>query len=156
MQKFKMNISLVAIPALILCAHPAAAQSDWNEIPLEDGTFGEIDGEYRHDVIDIPLEPGGELEYKLALEEGAAITYEWNVLEIDDPEALYAEFHGHTERVGGEPGQLMFYRKATGASERGYLIAPFTGIHGWYLVNSSEKPIVVRLDVAGFHELVEQ
>jgi hypothetical protein len=36
------------------------------------------------------------------------------------------------------------------------LTAPFTGIHGWYLRNDADEPIVVRLKVAGFYELVPQ
>ena len=136
-------------------AEPAPPQ-DWIEVPLGEGTFREYAEGYRTDVIDIPLEPYGELEYKLELREGGAVVYEWNVLEIEDPELLYAEFHGHTERVGNEPGTLMFYRKATGGAESGLLVAPFTGIHGWYLVNGSGEPIVVRLNVSGFYELVEQ
>jgi hypothetical protein len=50
-------------------------------------------------------------------------------------------------------GDLMFYRKAFGTTERGVLVAPFSGIHGWYLRNDGEEPIVVRLKVAGFYEL---
>jgi len=44
----------------------------------------------------------------------------------------------------------------TGDSEPGTLAAPFTGIHGWYLRNDAEAPIVVRLKVAGFHELLHE
>ena len=153
-----MKCKLLTVSTLFFAAPMlgAFAQSDWNELPLEVGTFREFTGEYRQDVIDIPLRAGGELEYKLWLEEGDAIIYEWNVVEIDDPNALYAEFHGHTEAEPGEPGDLMFYRRAHGGSEQGMLVAPFTGIHGWYLVNGSDAPIVVRLEVAGFYSLVEQ
>lgn len=138
------------------CAAVAAlAQVDWNEIPLTDGTFAEHVGQFRSDTIDIPLGPHGELEYKLAIEAGEGIVYEWNVQGLEDPNLLYAEFHGHTEPVDNA-GDLMFYRKAEGGSERGSLVAPFSGIHGWYLVNGSDTPIVVRLEVAGFYELVPQ
>lgn len=131
------------------------AQVDWNEIPPAEGTFNEHEGEFRTDTIDIPLAPGSELEYKLGIEAGNGIVYEWNVLEIERPELLYSEFHGHTEPVNNV-GDLMFYRKAEGGSERGSLVAPFSGIHGWYLVNGSDQPIVVRLEVAGFYELLPQ
>jgi hypothetical protein len=131
------------------------AQVDWNEIPLDDGTFREHVGEFRSDSIDIPLGPRGELEYKLGIEAGNGIVYEWNVLDIEDPELLYSEFHGHTEPVDNV-GDLMFYRKAEGGSERGSMVAPFSGIHGWYLVNGTDEPIVVRLEVAGFYELLAQ
>lgn len=133
---------------------PAIAQ-DWIEVPLSSGTFREYNEGYREDVIDIPLDAYGELEYKLAMQEGDSIVYSWEVVEMEEPELLYSEFHGHTERVGDAPGTLMYYRKASGGTESGSLVAPFTGIHGWYLLNDSEEPIVVRLEVAGFYDLVE-
>jgi hypothetical protein len=133
----------------------ASSQVNWNELPLADGVFREYTTDYRTDVIDIPLEPREELEYKLGLNEGDSIVYQWDAVDLEDPKALYAEFHGHTEPVNNV-GDLMFYRKATGATERGTLVAPFTGIHGWYLRNDTEEPIVVKLKVAGFYELLSQ
>jgi hypothetical protein len=133
----------------------ASSQVEWNELPLADGVFREYSTDYRTDVIDIPLEAFGELEYKLGLNEGDSIVYQWDAVELEDPDKLYAEFHGHTPPVNNV-GDLMFYRKATGASERGTLVAPFTGIHGWYLRNEGDEPIVVRLKVAGFYELLPQ
>lgn len=141
--------------AALLAAATAGAQVEWNELPLAEHIFQEHTGEFRSDTIDIPLGPNGELEYKLGIEAGETIVYEWNVVDMDDPNLLYSEFHGHTEPVDNV-GDLMFYRKAEGGSERGSLVAPFSGIHGWYLVNGSDAPIVVRLEVAGFYELLEQ
>ena len=128
--------------------------SPWNEIPMPPGTFHEQSATYRTDTIDIPLGAGGELEYKLELEQGAAIVYEWNALGLTVADELWSEFHGHTERVGDAQGDLMFYRNAAGASEKGSLIAPFSGIHGWYLRNDSDEDITVRLEVAGYYALV--
>jgi hypothetical protein len=133
----------------------ASSQVQWNEKPLVEGVFREYSADYRSDVIDIPLEPLGELEYKLGLNEGDSIVYQWDAVDLEKPELLYAEFHGHTPPVDNT-GDLMFYRKANGATERGVLVAPFTGIHGWYLRNEGEEPIVVRLKVAGFYELLEE
>ena len=133
----------------------ASSQVRWNEMPLPDGVFREYSADYRTDVIDIPLEAKGELEYKLGLNEGDSIVYQWDAVDLASPESLYAEFHGHTEPVGGQ-GDLMYYRKAAGATERGTLVAPFTGIHGWYLRNDGDAPVVVRLKVAGFYELLAQ
>jgi hypothetical protein len=31
------------------------------------------------------------------------------------------------------------------------LTAPFDGVHGWYLQNQSDHPVVVRLQLAGFY-----
>ena len=49
---------------------------------------------------------------------------------------------------------LVFYRKGTGGTENGSLIAPFDGIHGWYLKNDTDRPVVVRLTLAGFYEVI--
>ena len=132
-----------------------SSQVQWNELPLAEGVFREYSADYRSDIIDIPLEPLGELEYKLGLTEGDSIVYQWDAVDLENPQMLYAEFHGHTPPADNA-GDLMFYRKATGATERGTLVAPFTGIHGWYLRNDGEKPLVVRLKVAGFYELLPQ
>ena len=79
---------------------------------MPDGVFREYSADYRTDVIDIPLDAGGELEYKLGLNEGDSIVYQWDAVDLKDAEALYAEFHGHTEPVNNV-GDLMYYRKAT-------------------------------------------
>ena len=133
----------------------AAASSSWNELPLTPNTFADQASEYRVDAIDILLDSGGELEYKLNIEKGSAIVYEWNALNLTNPQELWSEFHGHTERVGDAQGDLMFYRTAFGNQEKGTLIAPFTGIHGWYLRNDSNESITIRLDVSGYYTLVE-
>jgi hypothetical protein len=146
------NAAIVFVAGLALAA-VASSQVEWNEMPLADGVFREYTTDYRTDAIDIPLGPLEELEYKLGLNEGDSIVYQWDAVDLKDPEKLYAEFHGHTPPVDNV-GDLMFYRKATGATERGTLVAPFTGIHGWYLRNDTEAPIVVRLKVAGFYELL--
>jgi hypothetical protein len=131
----------------------AVSQVKWNEIRLPAGVFRESASDFRTDVVEFPVEAGGELEYKLTLVKGASIVYQWHA-DIKDPKLLVTEFHGHTEPVKGA-GDLMYYRKATGATERGVLTAPFTGIHGWYIRNDSDKAVVVRLRVAGFYELVK-
>jgi hypothetical protein len=132
----------------------ALGQVEWNEKKLPQGVFREYSADFRTDVIEIPLEPRGELEYKLSVKRGESIVYQWDA-DIKDPKLLFSEFHGHTPPVKNA-GDLMFYRKAAGATERGVLTAPFTGIHGWYLRNDSDQAVVVRLKVAGFYELVAE
>ena len=146
--------ALVAIGGFAV-AGIASSQVQWNEMPLADGVFREYAADYRVDVIDIPLEVGGELEYKLGLNEGDSIVYQWDAVDLKDAEVLWSEFHGHTPPVNNV-GDLMFYRKEFGITERGSLVAPFTGIHGWYLRNDGDKPLVVRLKVAGFYERLDQ
>ena len=157
----KGKIGLVAGAAtglLLLTATPNAQDGgpEWIDVPLSENTYREHERAMRQDKIEIPLGAFDELEYKLGMEEGDAIVYSWRVEGIDDPEFLFAEFHGHTEPVPGEPGTVMFYRRAEGGTENGALTAPFSGIHGWFLQNRSTRAIVVHLEVAGFYELIDQ
>jgi len=33
-------------------------------------------------------------------------------------------------------------------------VAPFDGVHGWYWLNDSQQPVLLRLQIAGFYEPV--
>jgi hypothetical protein len=69
--------ALTAVSGLALVG-VASSQVQWNELPLAEGVFRECSADYRTGVIDIPLEPLGELEYKLGLNEGDSIVYQWD------------------------------------------------------------------------------
>jgi hypothetical protein len=129
--------------------------AQWNEIPAATGEAAlsrTYPAGYRTDVIDVPVQ--GELEYMVRMTAGDTMVYSWEVLSISNPQSFYTEFHGHTEAVPGQPGDLMFYEKAAGAKASGSLIAPWRGIHGWYWQNKSGTPVMVRLRMAGFYELI--
>ena len=114
---------------------------------------------FRSDTIEIPLRSGddrmrgNELEYKVRMAEGQTLIYEWEVLDIENPEEFYYDFHGHTV-VENEEMTVATYKQALGSSAAGSLIAPFDGVHGWYFQNQSVGPVVVRLRVSGFYELI--
>jgi hypothetical protein len=114
---------------------------------------------FRSDVIEIPLRSGddrmrgNELEYKVRMPEGSTLIYEWEVLDLENGQEFYYDFHGHTTVEGGEM-TVATYKQDVGASAAGSLIAPFEGVHGWYFQNQSVGPVVVRLKVSGFYELI--
>ena len=141
----------VLLPA---CGNDPEQPQDWIEVPLSDNTWWPADREFRQQRYEIVLDSFVGLEFKLGLKAGDFISYEWDA-DLSEPGLLLAEFHGHTERVGEEPGTVMFYARHTNATEKGTLTAPFDGIHGWYFKNSGLDTIVVRLRVAGFYEEVE-
>ena len=134
---------------------PPPASSDWIEVPLAENAFREHAVPFSRHTLDVTVDPGPGLEVNLGMETGASVVYAW---QVSSPEAavITSEFHGHTERVDGQPGTLMFYRKASGTGEAGSLIAPFDGVHAWYFRNDSTVPIVIRLQVAGFYELLSR
>ena len=139
--------SLTALFLAGTCAVAGAAE--WVDAPLSPETWWEQGAAWKTETYEIPLAAGMALEHMLRLNEGDMIVYNWTV-EMDEPGLLTAEFHGHTERTGDEPGTVMFYTQHKNGKEGGTLRAPFTGVHGWYLNNESEQDIVVRLEVAGY------
>jgi hypothetical protein len=110
---------------------------------------------YRSDMIDIPLPPDGELEYKVQMKPGDSLVYSWDVEGFENPEWFYYDFHGETwPRPDGEKAKIAEYEQKTGVKSSGSLIAPFQGVHGWYLQNQGGKPVTVHLRMSGFYQLV--
>jgi hypothetical protein len=111
------------------------------------------------DVIEIPLRAGGdstrgdELEYKVHMKKDATFIYEWSAADIPKPDEFYFDFHGHTVDAG-KAMTVATYRQATGTSANGALTAPFDGVHGWFFQNQSANPVVVRVKISGFYELI--
>jgi len=113
---------------------------------------------FRTDVVDIALPPDekNELEYKVKMKPGDTLVYSWSVTGDEaHPEWFYYDFHGETwPNPAGAKSTVMEYSQATGLQGNGALVAPFAGVHGWYVQNQSDKPLVVHLKLSGFYELV--
>lgn len=116
------------------------------------------DTPFRRDTVHITLHyPGAgpySLEYKVRMKRGATLVYAWRVLDPPSREPLYTEFHGHT--IGSpQTMKVQYYGKGKAAADSGALIAPFDGIHGWFVDNQVlDRPITVELKLAGFYELI--
>ena len=103
--------------------------------------------EYRTDTVKIPLGPDGEIEYKVAMKAGEAMVYSWSV----DHETVYYDFHGEPSN---DPKHAVRYREEQENTKgNGAFVAPFEGIHGWFWLNLSGKPIVITLKMSGFYQL---
>ncbi|MDD9894386.1 MAG: hypothetical protein VXW45_09095 [Pseudomonadota bacterium] len=126
---------------------------EWVEVPLGEDVFFQEELKFRSDTIEIPLFAGADLEYKLGMKLGNAVSYNWQAANLELPDDLLIEFHGHTIRESDAPGDVMFYKRHRTDSASGYLVAPFDGIHGWYFDNQSNGDIVITLNVSGFYEL---
>jgi hypothetical protein len=115
---------------------------------------------WRSDVIEIPLtsflggNEGSELEYKVRMKKDATLIYEWTVTGAQRRDDFHYDFHGHTTPPPGQQMTVATYRQAYGVHGQGALTAPFDGIQGWQFSNSSEKPVVVKIRLAGFYELI--
>lgn len=116
---------------------------------------------YRQDVVEIPL--GGfmtgadnsELEWKVRMPQGATLTYAWEAVGAERPDDVYFDQHGHTTPTQENVGMTVAkYREGSGLRQQGAVTAPFDGIHGWFFQNNGERPVVIRLRVSGFYELI--
>ena len=111
--------------------------------------------ELRTDTVSIPLAAAGDadgrndLEWKVRMQEGTTLVYSWSV--DGPPEEFYFDMHGETAST--PEVKVVTYQKGTGVASNGSIVAPFDGIHGWYLQNQAERPVVVRLKLSGFYQM---
>ena len=112
---------------------------------------------FRTDVIEIPLADGldvlgSELEYKVRMKEGDSLVYSWEV--AAPAEEFYYDMHSQSDP--NPDVKVMSFKADLGNKLSGSLIAPFSGLHGWYFQNQSIGAKTVRLHLAGFYTLVSR
>lgn len=136
-----------------------------DEIEVDTNTAGgplarEYETAPRTDVIEIPLTDflggakGSELEYKVAMKQGATLIYEWEAVGAKNPNDIGFDFHGHTTPEPGQEMTVASYKASRGLSQTGALTAPFDGIQGWQFSNFGDGAVVIRVKLTGFYELV--
>ncbi|MBV6323756.1 hypothetical protein [Duganella violaceipulchra] len=102
---------------------------------------------YRTDVMEIVLPPNKGLEVKTHLAKGATLIYSWKT---KNGEMVNQDFHGEPVDAGKDEFESFILSKGISES-RGSLIAPFTGVHGWYWKNLSGEPVTIVLQASGFY-----
>lgn len=102
---------------------------------------------YRVDTMEITLPPGRGLEVKTKLAKGATLIYSWKT---KGGEVLHHDFHGEPVNAKGDEFESFILENDVSES-RGSLIAPFSGVHGWYWKNKSQAPITLVLNASGFY-----
>lgn len=139
---------------------PAATAPTSAGIPVPKGSTVSAPGEvraltiaarqsvaYRADTQEVTLAPGKGLEVKTHLAKGAALIYSWKTT---NGELLNHDFHG--EPINAKNDEFESFIEEKGVSQSsGSLIAPFTGVHGWYWKNKTAAPVTVVLHVSGFY-----
>ncbi|MCW8886160.1 MAG: HupE/UreJ family protein [Motiliproteus sp.] len=102
------------------------------------------------ETIRLTLPARGEMEYKLYLEKGGSLGFNW---ETNGAE-LYYDFHG--EPAGDKTGSFQSYRTNSGSTDQGEIAAPFSGTHGWYWKNSQSSEVEITLNVRGDYQRLDQ
>jgi hypothetical protein len=101
--------------------------------------------EYRVDTREFTIEPGTGMEFKYELDKGASMLYSWKA-------SGFVDYDFHTEPEGKPSSESDSFDKGVAAQKRGAYTAPYNGIHGWYWENTSNRPVTVTLNTAGFYE----
>lgn len=118
---------------------PAPASS---ETPSEASVSGTNSVAARVDSIEVPLDPDQGAEVKVALREGAKVSYRWTV-----PAGLV----NHDTHGDGKGRSISYKKERQVAADSGVLTAAFEGKHGWFWRNRGSSPVVVKLRVEGEH-----
>lgn len=102
---------------------------------------------YRTDTREIVLAPGKGIEIKTRLAKGATLIYTWKT---KNGEKISHDFHGDPINAKGDEFESFIEEKGVSESTAS-LIAPFTGVHGWYWKNNGTTPVTVLLQASGFY-----
>lgn len=101
------------------------------------------------DTITITIDARDYTEYKLFLESGAVLDYQWQ----SDSADIFFDFHG--EPAGDTTGYFKSYAKNTNNQAGGSLTTSFAGTHGWYWKNSSAAPVTITLNIKGDYQRLD-
>jgi hypothetical protein len=102
----------------------------------------------RSEALSVTLEPGQQTEIKAILDAAQVIVYSWQA-----NGEVYTDFHGHEPSAGD--AFVRYEEQQSGHEGHGSLVAPFSGEHGWYWLNISEKPVTIKLTFTGYHNDVK-
>ena len=99
---------------------------------------------FKQETVKFTLAPKEGMEYKYRLEKGSSMLYSWNATS-----ELYWELHSEPE--GSPRGYAEFFDTNGGDRSNGVYNAPFSGIHGWWWENKSDRDVTITLSTAGFY-----
>jgi hypothetical protein len=98
---------------------------------------------YKTESTTFTLNPSQAFEYKYRLEKGLGMVYAWQA-------AAPIKFEFHSEPDDSSL-KVQSHEKGESDHEAGSLLAPYTGIHGWYWENPGQSDVTLTLTSAGFY-----
>ncbi|MFM1887338.1 MAG: hypothetical protein RL026_2495 [Pseudomonadota bacterium] len=101
----------------------------------------------RTETLKIRLGLDEKTEVKAKMAAGKMLTYSWSV----EGGQVYVDYHGHDPKLGEK--FWVRYEEVDGTKAgHGSLVAPFSGEHGWFWLNTSDGPITITLTVTGYQD----
>jgi hypothetical protein len=114
-----------------------------DEIPISEGLTADSSS-YRTDTQTFFIPPSSFVEYKYRLEAGRAMVYTWAATD-----RVRSEMHSEPHSA---PGTAEFFEVVDSTLARhGSYVAPFSGIHGWYWLNSGADTVRLTIHTAGHY-----
>jgi hypothetical protein len=128
----------MATPGAVVELTSMSDTANTTESPLLDSPRA-----YNENTVSYTLPPGGGVEYKFALGQGATFLYQW---EATGP----VTFDFHTEPVGTGAAGSESFSQGSATAEDGSYRAPYSGYHGWYWLNEGDAPVEINLTAVGY------
>jgi len=125
----QVQATVVSCPDVAKTASEQADKSEWLDSVM----------------ISVPARKG--LEYKFHINKGEKLEFVWKT----DGASLYFDFHG--EPQGNTTGYFKSFKESNQAESSGTLVAPFTGSHGWYWENKTNKAVTINLKTRGQYKI---
>jgi len=145
-----MNARIVLSILFLAAAHVASAQQKV-PTPSQEETLAKWPwsislqtAPFKQQTVEFTLAPNEGMEYKYRLEKGAAMLYSWTA-----SGELHWELHSQPD--GAPQGYAEFFDTNQGRGSNGVYNAAFTGIHGWWWENKSDREVTITLVTAGYY-----
>ncbi len=147
------------VAQIVPVLQPDPVASRWGEAASVTGAFIPQPEQFRLDSREITLGPGEGLEIKYHMSKAAGIVYSWTA----SAPVLY-DFHGQPDvappdapKTEDEYFESYDHDDASGKTHfHGTLVAPSTGIQGWFWENPSADSVTIKLAAAGFFDWIYQ
>jgi hypothetical protein len=135
---------------------PTKHTSRWGEAAVVKGSFIAQPARFKVDSREITLEPGEGMEIKYHLAKGAGLIYSWTASGV-----VLFDFHAEPDvKPRGEEQNDEYFESydtqdvAGNREAHGTLVAPTSGIHGWYWENASAETVKINLVSSGFYDWI--
>ena len=139
---------ILAVTALALLLTTGAggqqSTSTWQPPTPTPDALKRQDATFKTDTIEFVLQPKEGMEYKYRLARNAALLFSWSA-----SAPVHYELHSVPY---GAPKDFAetFDKQDDRPVASGSYTAPFTGIHGWYWQNRTDRTVTLKLSAAGF------
>lgn len=112
--------------------------------PVLSGASALYGAAYQTDTVEFVIDGYDYIEFKYHLVQGAPMVFSWTSSAV-----VTHDFHGEPD-ADPENG-VQSFDKSDKRNANGSIVAPFTGVHGWFWENPNSDPVTIRVTSAGFY-----